>query len=657
MKKYIIPFVMLMTALSIASCKKFLKEELVSSLTQDYYTTDQGLEDLVRSAYTPLRYKFEGEQAYALWNFGTDEFIEGDQFNYEFYNSFSAALNSGEGLINNLWTNDYQGIGRCNLGIELLPAFKSTTSKTLSTQAQITQRVAELRFLRGYYYFQMVQQYGGVPLVLSSAKDKVTDFPRASTANVYKQILTDMRYAEANLAATTTEQGRITKGCAQHFLAKVYLTRGSAVTDVRGQQPTDMDSTIYYANQVINGGNYVLEADYMNLWNGVYPAGYPKVVTPDIGKNGTPPSGDYSKFQTAQASKEIILAAQFIKDLTINGTSGNRTHEYYICQYDVGIPGLIRNADNFNGRPYRRLGPSDYTIDLFDRKNDSRFYKSFRTVFYSNTNTSVPKFSAADAPTPALVGQLKYGIGDTAALFIANSKTNPLTSAQIAKYRYTVFARYYQATAGGPILQGFNNNKYLTLAKLLDPVRVTSDYNEERGVRNGILARLAETYLMAAEAYGRKGDYVNALIYVNKIRQRAAYHAGEFKNPQTYMFDGGTANDVTDTYPALMATDVLFTTNAASEQYPATVVSTPQRFIHFMLNERTRELAGEFYRWEDLARTETFFDRTKLFNKDAVNIKDYNKLRPIPQIQIDATTLNGSAMTPDQKKAYQNPGY
>jgi len=657
MKKYIIPFMMLMTALSIASCKKFLKEELVSSLTQDYYNTDQGLEDLVRSAYTPLRYKFEGEQAYALFNFGTDEFIEGDQFNYEFYNSFSAALNPGEGLINNLWTNNYQGIGRCNLGLELLPGFKSTTSKTLSTQAQITQRLAELRFLRGYYYFQMVQQYGGIPLVLASAKNKETDFARASVADVYKQIINDMRYAEANLTPTNSEAGRITKGCAQHFLAKVYLTRGSAVTEARGQQPTDMDSTIYYANQVINSGNYILEPDYMNLWYGVYPAGYPKVATPDIGKNGTAPSGDYAKFQTAQASKEIILAAQFIKDLTMNGTSGNRTHEYYICQYDVGIPGLIRNADNFNGRPYRRLGPSDYTIDLFDRKNDSRFYKSFRTVFYSNTNTGVPKFSAADAPNPSLVGQLKFGIGDTAALFIANSKTNPLTSAQLAKYRYTVYCRYYQATAGGPILQGFNNNKYLTLAKLLDPVRVTTDYNEERGVRNGILARLAETYLIAAEAYGRKGDYATALTYVNKIRQRAAYHAGEYKNPQVYMFDGGTPGDASDTYPQLMATTALFTTNAASEQYPPSATTDAQRFIHFMLNERTRELAGEFYRWEDLARTETFYERTKLYNKDAVNIKDYNKLRPIPQIQIDATTINGTPMSSDQKKAYQNPGY
>src|SRR5690242_19558102 len=99
MKKIVIAAISLsMVALSITSCKKFLKEELVSTLTQDYYTTDQGLEDLVKSAYTPLRFKFENETAYALWNFGTDEFIEGDQYNYEYYNSFSSSLNPAEGL-------------------------------------------------------------------------------------------------------------------------------------------------------------------------------------------------------------------------------------------------------------------------------------------------------------------------------------------------------------------------------------------------------------------------------------------------------------------------------------------------------------------------------------------------------------------------------
>jgi hypothetical protein len=326
-------------------------------------------------------------------------------------------------------------------------------------------------------------------------------------------------------------------------------------------------------------------------------------------------------------------------------------------QYDADIPGLARTADNFNGRPYRRMRPSDYTIDLFDRKDDSRFYKSFATVYYSNTNTNVPKFSASDAPNPTLVGKLKYGIGDTACLFIVNTPATSLTDADLAKYRYKVYARYYHRSSDGALLQGTNNNKYLTLVKHLDPVRVTSNFNETRGVKNGILARLAETYLIAAEAYGRKGNYSKALEYINKIRQRAAWHGGEAKNPHTWLFDGGAVNDMTDTYPNMIATEALFETSAPSENYPPGIATKADRFIHFMLNERTRELCGEMYRWEDLVRTETLYTRTKYFNFDATAIQPFHKLRPVPQLQIDLTTVDGQPMNADQKKSYQNAGY
>lgn len=102
----------------------------------------------------------------------------------------------------------------------------------------------------------------------------------------------------------------------------------------------------------------------------------------------------------------------------------------------------------------------------------------------------------------------------------------------------------------------------------------------------------------------------------------------------------------------------LFTTNAASELYPASVTSIPGRFVHFMLNERTREMCGEFYRWEDLVRTETFYERTKLYNPDiTASFALYHKLRPIPYLQMIAQTVNGKPMTAADMASYQNPGY
>jgi len=299
-------------------------------------------------------------------------------------------------------------------------------------------------------------------------------------------------------------------------------------------------------------------------------------------------------------------------------------------------------------------------MDIFDKVNDSRFFKSFQTVFYRNiaANTGLANFTAADAPNPTLIGKPRVGLGDTAGLYIVNAPNQPVLASTIAAMRfYAVFARYKQATAGGPVTTDYSNNKYLTLVKFADPIRLTTTNNEARGIRNYTFARLAETYLILAEAYGRKLNYAQALVYVNALRTRAAYKLNEDRSPQIWKYLGGPVG-LGNTELANVATPVLFNTNAASEYYPASANSTESRFIHFILNERTRELCGEFYRWEDLVRTETFFERTKQFNPDiSGSFAQFHKLRPIPLLQMIAQQQNGQPMTAAQMAAYQNPGY
>ncbi|MBC7946296.1 MAG: RagB/SusD family nutrient uptake outer membrane protein, partial [Chitinophagaceae bacterium] len=619
----------------------------------------QGLEDLVKSAYVPLKWKFEGEQSYSLWNFGLDEFRVGDQFNNVQFNYYNSNLNSNgpDGFVNNLWITHYAGIHRCNLGIEKIAAFDNAGSTKLGTAAQKNLRIAELKVLRAYYYFNLVQQFGGVPVVTEPPKTLRTDFPRGTIADVYGVIMGDLRSAGPSLPwrAPAAEVGRASRAAAYHFLAKAYLTRGSAVTEARGQKSTDMDSAIVFADSVVRFSGHALEANFGNLFS----VGYANHTPPRAGTDGAAPVASLSTLNANNASNEIIFAAQFSQNLALAGLN-NQTHLFYPTQYDGGIiiPGMAR--DFFNGRPFRRLRPTDYTMDVFDKVNDSRFFKTFQTVYYRNvpSNAGLPTFTAANAPTPDVIGKPRVGLGDTAALFIVNTPDKPITRADSAAMRYyIIFARYKRINASTPVYTEFSPNKYLTMLKFSDGVRITNTANEARGIRNGLLARMAETYLIIAEAYGRKGDYANALVYVNIIRTRAAYKSGEPKNPHHWMFYGGAFNDLAPTIATNQATATLFTTNAPSEIYPPNVVSTTDRFIHFMLNERTRELCGELFRWEDLARTETFYDRSRLFNADATGIAPHHRLRPIPLPQIISLTKSGQPLTAAEITAYQNPGY
>ena len=199
------------------------------------------------------------------------------------------------------------------------------------------------------------------------------------------------------------------------------------------------------------------------------------------------------------------------------------------------------------------------------------------------------------------------------------------------------------------------------------------------------LARSAETYLIAAEAKIRlakagTGSYTDALPYINAVRTRAQFAAGESRS---VYYDGGAATSAapqnippsffpensyyeSNNIPVTTAASAsLAVTNPASlpagDEYVINLLglSAPyDRMLAFLLNERSRELAGEYLRWQDLSRTKTLVARAKAFNPDAApNIQDRHLLRPIPQTFLDGIQANGLALTGTEKQAMQNPGY
>jgi hypothetical protein len=261
-------------------------------------------------------------------------------------------------------------------------------------------------------------------------------------------------------------------------------------------------------------------------------------------------------------------------------------------------------------------------------------------------------------------------IGDTALIYIANSKDKPFDQAVIDTMRYRVFARYVLNAAGDTIknMPDATKQHYSPISKYFDPTRPAMQ--DEEGYRDGILARLAETYLIAAEAYGRLGNYGKAMEYINILRSRAAYKEGEARHNLYYWIENSDRNNPS-TVDDLLIKDVSELTSIPSDPlkasyFPPSVHGDAQKtFIAHILDERARELMCELHRWADLKRTETLIERATLyngkptdFNGSAQPIEGKHELRPIPQSFIDALKKDdGTPYSTQERLDYQNPGY
>lgn len=714
MKKYI-PILSIFLIGTFSSCKKFLDEKQVANLTQDYYKTEEGLNSLITGLYGYARVKHEWDVNGArLTQAETDAYMTADNtyatVTATRYGSnvstiagnmanYIGAPNAGNSPM-----GAYPHINNCNIALDIIDNLKPGRFGT--DEAYRKQKRGEILFLRSWAYYLVSNQLGDVPLVLTPEYEDegIYYYPKAKLEDIYRQIISDMRFAYDNLPLTVAERGRISKLAAGHLLAKLYLARAqaagfqnSAETHLKmlykGSVPTDLDSVITIATEVINanGGVGGLAPDYWTLFD-------PKV-------------------SETSPHKEVLWAAQFDINTSLNGRFQNRSVNYHTGNY-TDATGVTRSMAY--GRPFGTFKPTDFGYDVFDKVNDSRYYKTFQYEYISNATGSYTWSAAAaawwNANKPAgeptvTAGQPRAIPGKRALIYLENQRDEALDSARVMSQPYQFIVRWIRSEGTGRYYYRLNHTQtsiglntgapapYLSVKKYIDPLRGgssdESNFNSESGTRDAILMRLGETYLVRAEAYGRKGQYALAVADINVLRQRAAYKQGESR-PNVLVEWEPKASTLTPAervapYPALNSyskiavTENYFTPGtpeAAAESYIPTATSKADMFVHFIYNEKTRELLAEGMLWEDLHNAGILYERTIYLNQMASPLpgrwpvasntangngqngngkgqmrKEYT-FRPWPNAYlVQLTDASGKPLDNAAMAAYQNPGY
>jgi hypothetical protein len=643
-KKLYINLMLISALLLSTSCNKdFLDEELTTAYSQEYYKTEAGIQALaIGTYYQVFAAEFQTEVPLTATESGTDEFHAGGDPSNWIWNSYSSGFkafvtvsNANTVAANTNWDNLYIGIGNANQLIESSIAIASSNDAIKKTA------LGEGYFLRAFNYLKLVNQYGGVPLKLTTSSTVELEFTRATPQQVLDQVIADFTQAYA-LLNNAGAPAKITKDAAAHYLAKAYLTRASEINDTwnSATKLADLQQVVTLSDEVI--AHHPLALNFVELWN----------YTTADGANEKLP--------------ELILSAQF--NASALTTGGNQQHLYFLSTYDQ-LPQMKRNLAG--GRPFSRLAPTYFVYDVYDHVNDSRFWKSFQTKSIINNKSGN-----------------YYNNGDLGIMYIVNNaadtrfaKTKNTDAIIDPKTGKTIPSVYVAHAADNIGLMA--DVRFPSLSKYMDGNRI--DLSNIKGSRDIILARSAETYLMAAEAKVRlaqigSATFSDALPYINAVRTRAAYKTGENRAAYT---DGSAAytstgqagipisfvpeNSYYESNNIAVSTAATSLTISSVGALPAedqAVISKLgygndyDRMLCLILNERTRELCGEFHRWEDLSRTKTLVARAKAYNIEAnPNIQDYHSVRPIPQTFLDGVYANGRPLTAAEKDAMQNPNY
>jgi len=556
-KKYIIKGILvvsIMTALS--SCKKnFLDEVNYSSQSSDqYFATKSGYESLVTGCYSNLRSIYNSKDYQNVTQLGTDIVTQNFPGAVSPLNQYTVTLNANEGSISANWNNLYAALKNANAAIDRAPdVITSDKDPDGIDPAVRDKRVGEAKALRALYLFEIVRNWGKGPLMLHEPDAPTTEAELSEGAAIYTQIFKDLADAIAILPKKPAgaDFGRMSSSVAKHLQALAYLTRGYQTY----ADANDFTNAFNAAVDVINNSGYTLQSDFLQVHR-----------------------------QANETNSEVLFSIGFSN---VANNNVNNWPKWYLFPYREGWAGLSKSAiysnDDVSGIPTK------LAYLLYDWQKDRRAEVTFMSPVNANTATSIDGTNRGKnwfQCTSPVAG--KFALGDTVIYFPVptDGKYKQWTPSDKSSAKYVV----YNYPTGDP--SDWTNDEYyknayqttnsttrawLPVWKFKDANTIYNESGNASGTRDIYLYRLAETYLIAAEAAVKKSDNTNALTYLNKVRARAEKTPGALQKTGTITLDD-------------------------------------------ILNERALELFGEAPRWNDLQRTGKLGERVLKYNWDVTHI-------------------------------------
>ena len=257
----------LFIAAFISGCSDFLEEQDRSNFTADnYFTNATQAESSVNAAYAGLASIYHGGYGFGgglspwlMLEFATGYANTelGEAFDNHNVRNLTNSSDNSEGNV--WWVQSYRAIANANLAISKIPGI-------IMDETRKSHFLGEVRFLRAYYYYNLVRIFGKVPLITEPVDLNSPDmYPQQdSEEDIYNQIVADLVAAESSGLPFLDPTGRVSLGAVKSLLASVYLTMAGYPLQ---------KGTAYYqlaadkANEVITSNNYTLYPSYDDLHN------------------------------------------------------------------------------------------------------------------------------------------------------------------------------------------------------------------------------------------------------------------------------------------------------------------------------------------------------------------------------------------------------